>query len=168
MAYKFKVDCASGCLAGLEALDCCQDPVHDTIGSGRFIDLANVVGLIDALTLQVWTRLGAGSCRGVPLALGGQRGGGRRSNELPACGRPPTRPRGIPMTDRCQLLTEKHGWCAFQVDAGLAADSRKSALNLATKKKRGRQNIVPAFFMLVPETGFELVTFALRMRCSTN
>ena len=235
----------------MEALVCCQDPVHGTIGSGRFIDLADVVGLIDALTLQVLTRLGAGSCRRVPrvrtarawlcrsisrraastacrycknrttaakppagrpptgpwkltktaalgnsglmlkpltrlrvqgfnapsttlalasrgegrpffhdngsafervgdgdwfshwpglqheLARGSQWGGGRRSNELPACSRHSTRPKETPITDRCQLLTEKHGWCAVQVDAGLAAGIRKSALNLNNEKNAG-------------------------------
>ena len=43
MAYQSKVDCASGRFAGLKALVCCQDPVHDTIGSGHFIDLADAV-----------------------------------------------------------------------------------------------------------------------------
>ena len=36
------------------------------------------------------------------------------------------------------------------------------------EKKRGRYLVDPALLWLVPETGFELVTFALRMRCSTN
>ena len=78
------------------------------------------------------------------------------------------RPSGTPEAGLCQLLTEKHGWCSDQVDAGLAAAIRKSALKLPTKKMRARQRTAPALFMLVPETGFELVTFALRMRCSTN
>ena len=55
MAYQSKVDCGSGRFAGLKALVCCQDPVHNTIGSGHFIDLADAVELIDSLTLQVWT-----------------------------------------------------------------------------------------------------------------
>ena len=55
MAYQSKVDCASGRFAGLKALVCCQDPVHDTICSDHFIDLADAVELIDSLTLQVWT-----------------------------------------------------------------------------------------------------------------
>ena len=35
-------------------------------------------------------------------------------------------------------------------------------------KKKGLADAKPLSFLLVPVTGIELVTFALRMRCSTN
>jgi EAL domain-containing protein (putative c-di-GMP-specific phosphodiesterase class I)/ActR/RegA family two-component response regulator len=53
VAYQPKVDCASGGLAGLEALVRWQHPVHGTIVPDRFIQLAEDLDLIDALTVQV-------------------------------------------------------------------------------------------------------------------
>lgn len=51
--FQPKVHCASGQLAGLEALVRWQHPVHGLIPPDRFIELAEVTGLIDELTLQV-------------------------------------------------------------------------------------------------------------------
>lgn len=53
VAYQPKVHCANDELAGLEALVRWQHPRHGTIGPDRFITLAEEVGLIDELTLQV-------------------------------------------------------------------------------------------------------------------
>jgi EAL domain-containing protein (putative c-di-GMP-specific phosphodiesterase class I)/CheY-like chemotaxis protein len=51
--FQPKVHCASGHLAGLEALVRWQHPVHGLIAPDRFIELAEVTCLIDELTLQV-------------------------------------------------------------------------------------------------------------------
>ena len=111
--YQPKIHCASGRLAGFEALVRWQHPVRGLVSPGRFVRVAEEGGVIDALTDRVLDRSLAWFARAFP----GPAGGG----EVQALARPDTVSLSVNISARSlhdhQLADRIHGRC---LAAGIA------------------------------------------------
>jgi EAL domain-containing protein (putative c-di-GMP-specific phosphodiesterase class I)/FixJ family two-component response regulator len=126
LAFQPKIECATGVLAGFEALVRWQHPEVGVVMPDRFIPLAEECGLIDDLTAQVidqglrWLA----ECRAAPAASLSLNLSARNLTDLHLADR---------IAAQCQQFAIEPGRLILEITESCAAESSANALDLLTR-----------------------------------